>query len=240
MKPSLVSDRTLIARAAEARMKQWLRTQEQALAKETAEETKELLRKPQRAVTISREAGLDGTAVGEEIARRLGWELLDRELLDFMAEKYKVPRDMLDFVDETAANWLYDIFGSWLDQRIVTQEAFVAYLGKIVMLAACDGHKVFVGRGAHYFLDRDTRLAIRIVAPLPFRVAHVMKEQRRSRADAERWILEMDQGRKDFVQRYFHQNVENPHYYDLVLNAESLTRDQIAELTVSAYHLRFG
>ncbi|MFO0948203.1 MAG: cytidylate kinase family protein [Planctomycetota bacterium] len=110
MKHSILSDPVLIARAAEARMKQWLIAQELVREKGTLGKPANVPRKPQFAVTISREAGLDGAALGEEIASRLGWEMLDRQLLDYMAQKYKLPRDMLEFVDETSANWLYDYF----------------------------------------------------------------------------------------------------------------------------------
>src|SRR5512133_3418472 len=51
-------------------------------------------------LAISREAGAGGSTVGEIVGRRLGWEVLGKELLDRIAHRFHSNRLMLDLVDE--------------------------------------------------------------------------------------------------------------------------------------------
>ena len=107
------------------------------------------------------------------IARRvgdlLGLDVLHREILDYMAQRYGLRRDMLDFVDERASNWIVETFGKWLDKQIVTQSEYMGKLGRIILMSARHASSVLVGRGAQFLLPREKTLAIYIVSPLEMR-----------------------------------------------------------------------
>ena len=98
-------------------------------------------------VAISREAGVDAGEIARLLGQRLGWEVLDRTLLDRVAERLHEPRSMVNLVDETQANWAYDVLGAWMDGQIVTHEKYVACLTRVVRAAGRRGKVIFVGRG---------------------------------------------------------------------------------------------
>jgi len=50
-------------------------------------------------VAISRETGAGGGEIARLVGEKLGWDFLDREIIDYMAEKYGTPRDLVEFVD---------------------------------------------------------------------------------------------------------------------------------------------
>ena len=106
-------------------------------------------------IAISRESGVDAGEIATLVAKKFGWKVFDRELLDYMAEHYNWSRVALDYVDERTASWFHETFGKWLDQQMVTQAEYVSRLGKIVLLAAQHESNVFVGRGAQFILPRD-------------------------------------------------------------------------------------
>ena len=116
-------------------------------------------------IAISRQAGSRGTEVAHIVGQQLGWDVLDKELLDFIAQRYKLPRDMLEIVDETRANWFHDVLGTFFDSRLVSQDSYVTHLERIMYLAALHGNVVFVGRGAQCVLPRSNGVAVRIIAP---------------------------------------------------------------------------
>jgi cytidylate kinase len=130
-------------------------------------------------------------------------------------------------------SWFHETFGKWLDKQLVSQAEFVHRLGKIVLLAAQHESMVFIGRGAQFILPRELGLAVRLIAPKQYRVQRLMAKRKCSRRDAEKFIDETDKGRADFVQRYFHRNVADPHLYDLVINLEHLPREVVVELIVN-------
>jgi len=185
-------------------------------------------------LTISREEGAGASEIAKRVGDSLGWEVLDRELLDFMAEHYHLPRNVLEFVDETTANWLHEAFSNLIDRRVISQQTYVKRLGHIVLLAAYHGKVVLVGRGAQFLLPPDRGLTVRILAPEKYRIEQIMQRHGMTSEVARKFIEERERGRRDFVSRYFHQDHANPHLYDLVVNVAKYGPVATAELIVAA------
>ncbi len=173
-------------------------------------------------IAVSRETGAGASEVAAELGRRLGWDVCDRSLLDDVAERFRVSRTMLDLVDETETSWVYDVLGTWMDRNIVTHDKYVAHLTRVVVAAARRGKVVLVGRGAQFLLPRQHGLAVRIVAPMAHRIARVMRRDNITEAAARRYVQRKDAGRREFVERFFHHDIEDPHLYDMVINVERL------------------
>jgi hypothetical protein len=185
-------------------------------------------------ITISREAGAGGSEIGSELARRLDWRLFDKNLLDQIADRFHVCRRMLELVDETQSSWVYDVLGTWMDCQIVPHEKFVSLLNRVVLAAARGEHAVFVGRGAQFILPRKQLLAVRLVASPKYRVRQLMERLRLNECDARRAMIETDRGRRDFVERFFHHDINDPHCFDLVINVELCGRDGAVSEILSA------
>jgi cytidylate kinase len=121
-----------------------------------------------------------------------------------------------------------------MDRQIVPHEKYVSQLARIVLAAARGAHCVFVGRGAQFMLPRDRGLAVRLVAPERFRVERIMRLEGRSAADARQRVEQLDRGRAEFVERFFHHAVADPHLYDLVINTERWGMEGAAEQIAAA------
>ena len=187
-------------------------------------------------VAISREAGAGGSPVGQIVGNMLGWEVLDRDIIDRVAQRYRLPRPMLEMVDETPANWAYDVLGTWLDPKLVSHEKYVIHLGHVVLVFACQASAVYIGRGVQFFLPKDRGLAVRIVASECYRARRIADREGISIKEAKRKMRDLDGGRRDFVHRFFHQNIDDPHLYDLVVDVERLGPKATAECIVAALH----
>ena len=190
-------------------------------------------------VSLSRETGANGGALAERVASLLKWKVLDRELLDYMAERFNLSRTSLEFVDETVASWFHEMFGKWLDERLVSQAEYVRRLGRMVLLAAQCESTVFVGRGVQFMLPSEAGFAVRIIAPKKMRVDHIMELHGCDHHEAEKYVDETDRGREQFVQRYFHRDTTDPHLYALVTNLEFLSMDDAAGLIATECRRRF-
>jgi hypothetical protein len=191
-------------------------------------------------IAFSREAGVDVGEIAKVVASKCNWKVLDRELLNYMAEHYHWSRIAIEYVDEKAASWFHDTFGRWLDNEIVTQAEYVSGLKSIVLMAAHNESTIFKGRGVQFILPRDSGLAVRVIAPKKQRAKRIAERRKCSLRDAERFIDETDKGRAVFVMRYFHRDIGDPHLYDLVLNLEFMDRNAVADCIVSNITSRFG
>jgi len=188
----------------------------------------------ERYLTISREAGAGGGEIAALAGNRLGWAVLDKNLLDRIAERFSCCRQMLDLVDETPGSWVFDVLGTWMDRKIVPHETFVAQLTRILLATAKRQDAVIVGRGAQFILPREKVFAVRIVASEAARVRRLMELRALKEAEARSVLQEIDRGRRDFVQRFFHHDVADPHLYDLVLNSQRLGIKGAVETLLSA------
>ena len=211
-----------IVAAAERQMQAWALTQEIADRTIRLDQGQRQARQLGFYLTISREAGACGSQIAEMVGEDLGWEVLDKNLLDRVANRFRLSRLMLELVDETTSNWAFDILGTWLDRRIIPHGKYVAHLGQVALGAARRGNVVFVGRGVQFLLPRESGLAVRIIAPQKYRVDQIMRRRACTAAVARQYIKEIDGGRREFVRRYFHRDIDDPHLYDLVINTEGL------------------
>jgi len=233
MKERTREEPTILA-AAERQMQAWVRTAEIADRGIRTREYKRLAEGVQTYLAISREEGAGGSEIAQLIGRKLGWTVLDRNLLDRVAEQFHVSRPMLELVDETGSNWVYDVLGTWMDRKIIPAEKYVIHLAHVVLAAARESHTVLVGRGAQFLLPRKKGLAVRIIAPLKHRVEQIMGREKLSEANARQYIDERDRGRREFVQRFFRRDINDPHVYDLVINVERMEPDAVAAQILAA------
>jgi hypothetical protein len=181
-------------------------------------------------LTISREAGAGGGQISRLVGEAIGWEVLDRKLLECVAERYHTSPAVLELVDETTNNWLTEMFGNWFDPGSVSQMQYVCRLSRMILMAARAGKAIYVGRGAQFVLPHERGLSVRIVAPQKYRVQQIMERRHLNFEEALDYVVKTDAGRQDFVRQYFHHNVLDPHLFDLVVNVEKLGPDRASHL----------
>ena len=184
-------------------------------------------------LAISREAGVEASTLARAVGAKLGWKVFDDELLDYIAEHEHMSRIALEFVDERAVSWFHEMFCKLLESHLVTQAEYVSRLGKILLLASQHESAVFVGRGVRFILPRDRGFAVRVIAPIKQRITTIMERRNFSEREAKAFIESTDREREQFVRRYFHHEVSDPHQYDLVVNLAHIPRDEAVDVIVN-------
>ena len=198
-----------------------------------------------RVLTIAREYGSGGACIARKIAESLGWNLLDKALIDAIARNAQVDPQLAQRYDERVDSWLHRISrgglwrGAFDGVTSVTDADFfdahtVAALGRNLILEVCArGNCVIVGRGAQCLLrDRQDVLQVFIYAPWPERVARV-RERVSAAADIEDLIRSTDKQRAEYVRFHFGCNWKNPHLYHMMINS-SLGEDIVARMIIDA------
>ena len=194
-------------------------------------------------ITISREAGTQGTAIAKEVGRLLNWHVYDHDLLECIAKDMGLRTNLLESVDERIQSWLLETAEAFLSAPVesdmgpvVTESGFVHHLVKTVLALGVHGECVLVGRGASFILQPATTLRVRLVAPAPERKATLRKNLGLSKRDAELKLQTLDHERIRFVQYHFFKDPTDVHNYDLVVNASRLSVPESAEVIVEMLH----
>jgi hypothetical protein len=183
---------------------------------------------------VSRELGAGGGQIASQLAKRLGWAHMDKEIIEKLASQYGTPRVVLDVVDEKKVGWLADLFNGWIEGHGFSQLSYVNRLGRLFNMVAKRGNVVIVGRGAKFLLPKGAGFSVRIIAPMEFRVEQLVLRLGVTAQEARCLIRKSDNDRTSFIKRYFQQDVTDPHVHDLVVNIKQVTPNVAVQLIYDA------
>jgi len=189
-------------------------------------------------LTVSREAGSRGAEVAEKVGARLGWAVLDKELVNGLSDELKLEPRLLQLMDETRSDWFSETLLNLFNSRLVLQHSYVSLVGKVVALAASEGKVVIVGRGANLILPPEGGLRIRVIAPREFRVAMTARVEGIDERSAAKRIDEVDDNRREFVRRHFRCDATESTHYDLVVNTGAFGIDGAVDVIAHAIELK--
>ncbi len=189
---------------------------------------------PPLTVTISRQAGALGTTVARSVGRRLGWPVLDHELLERMAAEMQVNVRLLDSVDEQHVPWLVERMEAFSSVPFVSENSYVRQLSDTILSLASRGACIIVGRGAAHILPPALAIRVRLVAEFADRAQIMMRELSCTLEAAERQIRTLDQQRSLFIKSHFHCDPTAPENYDLLLNTSRLDIETCSQIILTA------
>ncbi len=155
-------------------------------------------------VTIGRQFGSGGHEIGRMLARELGYEIYDKELLKLQAKNSGIAEKVLESYDETpTSSLLYsivmDVYPSMnYVGTSLNQQVYQAQYDTIRRLEQT-GNCVIVGRGADYILrDYDNLVTVFIHADLETRAARVAEYEHVSLEKAKDLVQKADKKRASF------------------------------------------
>ena len=123
-------------------------------------------------ITISRQGATNGLFVAQLVAERLGYRIFDGELVDEIARRAQVDPHILQHFDETVVNPVSSIIWEW--RSSISPDIYMRHVRETLYALAREGNAVIIGRGANFVLRGPEYLHVRLVAPLPLRVAMYM------------------------------------------------------------------
>src|SRR5512137_2175345 len=99
---------------------------------------------------ISREKGAGGSSVAQLAGKRLGWQVFDKEIVDAIAQKARVRRELVESLDERHRATIHDAVARLLDPQPIETAGYMAHLHEVLLTLGHQGDVVIVGRGADY------------------------------------------------------------------------------------------
>ncbi|MDO5519441.1 MAG: cytidylate kinase-like family protein [bacterium] len=152
-------------------------------------------------VTIGREFGSKGCAIGTELAKQLGVNLYDKDLVEEAAKKLQMDEETVRSADEVSAKDMEDIATTYGVQNFYISTQVLAAQAEFIEEVADKESCVIMGRCADYILkDRPDCLKIYIYAPFTSRVKHIMEEYKLSEFAAKRMVKQTDAKRDEYYQ----------------------------------------
>ena len=193
-------------------------------------------------ITISREYGSGGRQVGLTVAKKLGMEFYDKELIDAAAKEIGFPTEMIADREQRLTNsLLYNFAMGTLYGIAYPREPKVSELPLTEQIyqaqkeAAKRGSCIFVGRCADYILkSRSDVLRVFIYADRDIRKRRAIEEYGEIEEYIDEFMYQTDKRRRIHYENYTNQKWGSRENYDLMLNSGDLGLDKCVELLCEA------
>jgi hypothetical protein len=189
-------------------------------------------------VAISREAGARGGTIGRRVARTLGWQVFDQELLEYLSQDGPLQQDVLSGLSELAVAWIDRHLERLVNEQGIDRSPSVLSLVRLTLALGTRGKAVLIGRGAGFVLPRATTLHVRLMAPLQERVAYLSQWLRLTQEEARQRVHVRDARRAEFLSTCLHRSAAEPYAHDMSLNTSTLGEDACSELIILAARSR--
>jgi len=198
-------------------------------------------------VSISRQYGAGGQVIGEMVAQRLGYRMVNRAILTEVAQKAGVSLRSVEDAEKEAGGLL-----SRLVAEVVKASPYVrnlpdysatfdesdyrAFLKRVIADMAAQGSLVIIGRGSQFVLrDHPGAVRVMLVAQEEDRIKRLMSHYRLDRERAEQVARREEKKRIAFLKAFdATRDPDDPGLYHLVLNTSlvslELAADFIAQL----------
>ena len=184
-------------------------------------------------VTISRQLGSGGEYIAQEVAKKLGFKIYDKKLVDEIADKAQMRKSQVESLDERSRFFVEECYRAlMMDSHFLTSSTYFKHLSEVVLSVAQHGNAVIVGRGAHFILGGKTGLRVRIISSTNTRILRVMEEFSLDVDQAARFLKKNDMEKGSFINMHFGQNIDNPDNFDMVINTDEVTFDEAAAMIV--------
>jgi hypothetical protein len=193
-------------------------------------------------LTIAREYGSGGSDIGHKAAELMGWECVDKQIIERVAAKGKVDPSWTAEGDERSSAWWERALKGFrhgspeycvgvVGESGVDHDALQQFTASVIQEAAKVGKCVIIGRGSQCVLQQDPHvLRVLVYAPLTEKIKRI-KLRHPHEHDLQTLLHRMDSERAHYVQNYYGCDSSNRGLYHLCINS-TLSIDASAKLIV--------
>jgi cytidylate kinase len=192
-------------------------------------------------ITIGRQYGSGGRELGQIVAKKLGIEFYDEELVTMAAEKNKMHKDILKAVDEKATKSLLYTLVTGGDMRFlnssvqyempINDKLFITQ-SEIIKNLSEKSSCVIVGRCADYVLRDSAQKCVHlfVYADIEDRIKRISQKYDLTPEKAKEKINKIQKTRKAYYNYYSNQEWGNVSNYDMCINSARLGLEKAADV----------
>lgn len=190
-------------------------------------------------ITISRECGSGGRAIGRKLAEKLGYAFYDKELIDRVAKESGLAKEFIEEQGEhitgsllfnIASNMTYagQVFGG---NMLPLQDQLFMVQSDIIKDIASKENCVIVGRCADYVLkDYADSLHVFICGDMEHKAERAVKQYEFDPSDVEKVLRKKDKARANHYKYYTDSEWGKTQNYDITLNSSSFGIDECVDI----------
>ncbi|MBT8328357.1 MAG: cytidylate kinase-like family protein [Desulfofustis sp.] len=196
-------------------------------------------------ITIARQFGAGGKTLGTMVAERMGYTLIDEQIVEMVALEADVSPELVDSIAQEAGRegivqrflrkmgpFSKGYVETAMEERpgYVNGDLYISLLHKVIPVLAEQNDVVIIGRGGQYILSEwpDT-FHFLMIANIENRIRFMMDHYNIDRKKAQA-VIDKQNKRRINLYRYFGRtDYEQPELYHMVLNMNRLRLDDAVQ-----------
>jgi cytidylate kinase len=196
-------------------------------------------------ITIARQFGAGGKTLGSMVAEKLGYTLIDEQIVEMVALEADVSTEWVDSIAQATGSEgivkrlvrKIGPFGkgyveSAVEDRpgYINGDLYISILHKILPIIADNDNVVIIGRGGQYILaERPDTFHFLMIANIEHRIRFMMGHYGIDRKKAQ-LVIEKQSKRRINLYRYFGRtDYDQPDHYHMVFNMNFLELEEAAQ-----------
>jgi cytidylate kinase len=201
-------------------------------------------------VTIGRQFGAGGSDLALALGKSLGWPVLDREIIHSAAQQLHTDDAQAADVDEYVATSLQKVLKGFAlavpeyavePAYEVDPDDAARATHQVILAAARSVPLIVVGHGVQcLFAARPGTLHVRVIAPLPKRIACIAERLKLDVTAATDEVKQRDTQRARYLRHHFGADNNDPTLYDVQFNTAHLAIPDIASAVTQIVRARVG
>ncbi len=193
-------------------------------------------------LTISRQFGAGGKTLGDLVSKKLGYTLIDKEIISLVAEKARVSENWVEAMEDDAGDTLLNFFSKLVSKSFyervlddtrgyIDEEIYIKILRDVISQLAKEDNCIILGRGGQYILsDAENTYHLLLIAELEDRISFMRRRYNLSNSQAKAAINARDRKRVNLYKKFGKVNYEHPAIYDMSLNMSRISMDKAVDL----------
>ncbi len=185
-------------------------------------------------ITISKEYGSESEIFAEKLAKKLGYEVLDRQFIkqclspgdDPFTKPHKKLR-LFKLIDDSVTRALKDSE----DYSRSTNVNYFRAIKELIEKAAVQDNVIIVGFGGQCILSNHPKaIHIRIVKSIEERIAILKQRFGLDDKKARELIAKEESESSKYIEKHFNRLWDDPHLYHLVLNLSKINFETAVDI----------
>jgi cytidylate kinase len=166
-------------------------------------------------ITISRGSYSRGKQIAENLAERLGYECISRDILLETSDHFNIPEVKLIRAIHDAP--------SVLDRFSYGKQRYINYIREQFLSHIQHDNVVYHGLAGHFFVQGIANIMkVRIIANIEDRVKEEMKREKISESAARQTLVKDDEERRKWSMNLYGIDTKDPELYDIVLHIDNI------------------
>lgn len=181
-------------------------------------------------ITIRHEFATGGRELGQMVAARLGYQYVDKNLFQKIADNLSVSNNSLESFEKSRHLYVTNLFFNLIsknyikrisghDRSVVCDAEYQSSLKSLITKFAAKDNVVILGRAACYFLkNADHCYRFRVFAPMEWRERYAVEKLKIPANKVKKVIAEKDESQRWFLKMIYGNDYKDRYLYHVNLN----------------------